>query len=158
MTIARRLGRLMPWIAGIAVLAALWVWADRLLPGPGTGGLLVVGPEECDLNQNACAAVLASGGQVLLHLEPRPVPTLQPLLVTLQLSGQDPEWVDLDLGGVEMYMGFNRARLERVGPGSYQGEAVLPVCASEAMTWAATVLPEGDAEQGQVQFRFVTRR
>jgi hypothetical protein len=158
MNIARQLVRLMPWIAGLAALAAVWFWADRLLPGAGTGGLPVVGPEECDLNQQACSAVLLSGGQVLLDLEPRPVPTLQPVSVTLQMTGQDPEWVELDLTGVEMYMGFNRAHLERVGPGSYRGEAVLPVCASEAMTWAATVLPEGDAEQGQAQFRFVTRR
>jgi len=158
MNATRRLGRLVPWIAGAAALGALWVWADRLLPGAGTEALLVVGPEECDLNERACAAVLPSGGQVLLDLEPRPMPTLKPLAVTLQLTGQDPEWVELDLAGVEMYMGFNRTRLERVEPGRYQGEAVLPVCASEAMTWAATVLPEGEAEPGQVQFRFVTRR
>lgn len=158
MNIARKLGRLVPWIAGVAALAALWVWADRLLPGPGTDAIVVVGPEECDLNERACRAVLPSGGQVLLDLEPRPMPALQPIAVTLQLTGQNPEWVELDLTGVEMYMGANRARLERVEPGRYSGEAVLPVCASEAMTWAVTVLPEGDAERGQVQFRFVTRR
>ncbi len=153
-----KLGRLVPWIAGVAALGALWVWADRLLPGGDAGELRVVAPEECDLNERACAAELSSGGEALLDLAPRPMPTLQPLAVTLQLTGQDPEWVEIDFAGVEMYMGFNRARLERVNPGSYRGEAVLPVCASEAMTWAATVLPEGDAERGQVQFRFVTRR
>jgi hypothetical protein len=45
-----------------------------------------------------------------------------------------------------------------VAPGSYRGQTVLPVCASEAMTWAAPVLPEGEQERGEVQFRFVTRR
>lgn len=154
----RRLTRLMPWLAGLAALGALWVWADRLVPGGDAPGLLVVSPEDCDLNRRACTADLPSGGQALLDLEPRPMPTLEPLAVTLQLTGQDPEWVELDLTGVEMYMGFNRARLERVAPGSYRGEAMLPVCASESMTWAATLLPEGAAEQGQVQFRFVTRR
>lgn len=158
MSIGRRIGRLVPWIAGIAALAALWVWADRLLPGADTAEMRIVAQEECDLNRSACAVELASGRTVLLDLQPRPMPTLQPLAVTLQLTGEDPEWVELDLAGVEMYMGFNRARLERVGPGSYRGEAVLPVCASEAMTWAATVLPEGETERGQVQFRFVTRR
>lgn len=154
----RRLTRLMPWLAGLAALGALWVWADRLVPGGDASTLTVVAPEDCDLNRSACAAELPSGGRALLDLEPRPMPTLEPLAVTLQLTGEDPEWVELDLTGVEMYMGFNRARLERVGPGSYRGEAVLPVCASESMTWAATLLPEGEAERGQVQFRFVTRR
>ncbi len=157
-TTGRRLGRLVPWLAGLAAIGALWVWADRLVPGRDAAALLVVAPEDCDLNQQACTADLPSGGQALLDLEPRPVPMQEPLAVTLQLTGQDPDWVELDLTGVEMYMGFNRARLERVAPGSYRGEAVLPVCASESMTWAATLLPEGAAERGQVQFRFVTRR
>lgn len=153
------LGRLAPWIAGLLLLAALWIWADRLLPPGGDAhALKIVGPEVCDLNQQACGAEPASGGQVRLDLQPRPMPSLQPLEVSLELTGQDPDWVELDLAGVDMYMGFNRSRLERVGPGRYRGEAVLPVCASEAMTWAATVLPEGDAERGEVQFRFVTRR
>lgn len=158
MNTVTKLGRLVPWIAGVAALGALWIWADRLLPGGDAGVLLVVEPDECNLNQSACAAPIRSGGEALLELEPRPMPTLQPLVATLKLTGQDPEWVEIDLDGVEMYMGFNRARLDRVGPGRYRGEVVLPVCASERMTWAATLLPEGDVERGEVQFRFVTRR
>jgi len=55
-----KLGRLVPWIAGVAALGALWVWADRLLPGGDAGELRVVAPEECDLNERACAAELSS--------------------------------------------------------------------------------------------------
>lgn len=158
MKTGRMMGRLAPWVVGLLALAALWVWADRLLPGADPAGMAVLGPGDCDLNLQACSAELPSGLRVSLDLQPRPMPTLQPLQVRLDLTGQDPEWVELDLAGVEMYMGFNRSRLERVAPGSYRGQAVLPVCASEAMTWAATVLPEGVQERGEVQFRFVTRR
>ena len=158
MQTGRVIGRLAPWVVGVLALAALWVWADRLLPGGDPAGIAVLGPDDCDLNLQACTAELPSGLRVSLDLQPRPMPTLQPLEVRLELTGQDPEWVELDLAGVEMYMGFNRSRLERVGPGSYRGETVLPVCASEAMTWAATVLPEGEQDRGEVQFRFLTRR
>ncbi|MCA1790797.1 MAG: hypothetical protein LC667_13340 [Thioalkalivibrio sp.] len=154
----RVIARLAPWVVGLLALAALWVWADRLLPGGDQAGMAVLGPDDCDLNLQACTAQLPSGLQVSLDLQPRPMPTLQPLEVRLELTGQDPEWVELDLAGVEMYMGFNRSRLERVAPGSYRGQTVLPVCASEAMTWAATVLPEGEQERTTVQFRFLTRR
>lgn len=153
-----KLGRWLPWILGVAALGALWVWADRLLPSGEAGALLIVEPDECNLNERACAVRTPSGGQALLEMAPRPMPTMQPLVATLELAGQDPAWVEIDLDGVEMYMGLNRARLDRVAPGSYRGEVVLPVCASERMTWAATLLPEGDFERGEVQFRFVTRR
>nr|WP_296748633.1 hypothetical protein [Thioalkalivibrio sp.] len=158
MNMGRVVGRMAPWAVGVLALAALWVWADRLLPGGDQAGMVVLGPGDCDLNLHACTAELPSGQKVSLDLQPRPMPTLQPLEVRLDLGGLDPEWVELDLAGVEMYMGFNRSRLERVAPGRYRGQTVLPVCASEAMTWAATVLPEGDQERGEVQFRFVTRR
>jgi hypothetical protein len=160
MDAGRILGRLAPWVAGLLALAALWVWADRLLPGGDSAAFPVIGPEACDLNLRACAADLAGGGQARLELRPRPMPALQPLEVTLEITGRDPDWVELDLAGVDMYMGFNRTRLERVGPGRYRGEAVLPVCSSgEAMTWAATLLPGGGTEmRGEAQFRFGARR
>jgi hypothetical protein len=153
-------GRLAPWVAGLLVLAALWVWADRMLPGSGTADFPVIGPEACDLNQRACTVDLAAGGYARLEMQPRPMLPLQPLAVHLELTGRDPDWVELDLAGVEMYMGFNRTRLDRVGPGRYQGEAILPVCTSgEAMTWAATLLPGGGTEtRGEAQFRFAAGR
>jgi hypothetical protein len=160
MNAGRIVGRLAPWVAGLLALAALWVWADRLLPGGDSAAFPVIGPEACDLNQRACAADLPGGGRARLEMQPRPMPTLQPLEVTLELTGRDPDWVEMDLAGVEMYMGFNRTRLERVGPGRYRGEAVLPVCSSgQAMTWAATLLPaDGQEARGEAQFRFVARR
>ena len=151
------LGRLAPWVAALLGLAALWIWADRLLPD-GEAPMQIVDPEVCDLNQQACTVDLADDGRLTLDLQPRPIPTLRPVEVRLEMSGRDPDWVELDLAGVEMFMGLNRARLERVAPGQFRGEIVVPVCVSESMTWAATLLPEGDEARSEVQFHFVTRR
>ncbi|AHE99733.1 hypothetical protein THITH_17140 [Thioalkalivibrio paradoxus ARh 1] len=91
-------------------------------------------------------------------MEPRPIRHLEPLNVEVTFSEQDPEWVEIDLSGVEMFMGYHRPRLERVAQGQYRGEAVLPACTGEQMTWAATVLPEGAADRAEARFHFVTRR
>lgn len=150
--------RVLPVVALLLTAAALWIWADRMLPKAEDAALQVLGPGECDLNAGPCGAVLRSGGTVEIGIAPVPVVGLQPLVLDIAFSEQNPEWLEIELVGVEMFMGHHRARLERVGPGAYRGEVTLPACVSDRMTWAATVLPEGRAERAGFQFRFVSRR
>lgn len=155
---AKAMVRALPWLAGLLALAALWVWADRLLPRADTAGLAILAVSDCDLNLRDCEARLPSGESVSVRIEPRPAMALQPLSLEMRFSRQDPRWLDVDLAGVEMFMGHHRVRLDRAETGVYRGDVLLPVCASEAMTWSATVLPEGDAERAEFQFQFVSRR
>ncbi len=150
--------RLLPWVVLVLLVVALAIWAQRFLADGAGTGLTVVEVGECDLSERACTVLLPSGGAARLDLAPRPVVLLEPLILELELSGRDPSWVDVDLAGVEMFMGFNRPRLERVSPGVYRGEVILPTCSSNRMTWAATVLPDGDRARAEVQFQFSTRR
>ncbi len=158
MDVQRPVIRFLPVVALLLAAAALWIWADRMLPKADDAALQVLGPEECDLNAGPCGAVLRSGGTVEIGIAPVPVVGLQPLVLDLAFSAQDPDWIEIDLVGVEMFMGHHRPRLERVGPGVYRGEVTLPACVSDRMTWAATVLPEGRAERAGFQFRFTSRR
>jgi hypothetical protein len=153
-----RFARLAPWAALLLAVVALWIWADRLLPRTDTSGLVILSPPECDLDAGDCIARLPAGDSVRVRLGPGPAAALRPLQLELAFSAQDPAWVEVDLAGLEMFMGHLRPRLERVGPGTYRGEVVLPACTGEAMTWAATVLPEGVPERAEFQFRFVSRR
>jgi hypothetical protein len=150
--------RFAPWILLLLLAVALGIWAQRFLEQPGDPGMVVLEAEDCDLNAEVCAVSLPAGGAARLGLWPRPAPTLQPLTLELELTARDPSWVEVDLAGVEMFLGHHRARLERVSSGTYRGELILPACTSHSMTWAATVLPEGDPERAEVQFRFVVRR
>jgi hypothetical protein len=150
--------RILPVAALLLVAAALWVWADRMLPRAIAPSLQILASEDCDLNAGACTVALQSGGAIEIEIVPVPIVGLRPLVFEIRLSHRDPEWIELDLAGVEMFMGHNRSYLERVGPGAYRGEVTLPVCASERMTWAATVLPEGRTDLAEFQFRFVSRR
>ncbi|WP_019595155.1 hypothetical protein [Thioalkalivibrio sp. ALM2T] len=161
---AMRFNRVAPWLVAILLLATAWVLADRYLDTGGSGDVTILQPGECDLNVAACTATHPAGGTLTLEIAPRPVPMLQPLALTLDLDATarthlgHPEALELDLAGVEMYMGFQRPRLEHAGDGRYTGETTLPICTTEAMTWAATVMPAGDPDAARVQFRFVTRR
>lgn len=159
---ARTFNQVAPWLVAGLLLATLWVLADRHLAGGGGGDdVAVLTPEICDLNEGPCSIRHPDGGEVSLEITPRPVPMLRELELQLEYRGPgspDPEWVELDFAGVEMYMGYQRPRLERVGPGAYAGTTTLPICTTEAMTWAATVLPEGNGEAARVQYRFVTAR
>jgi hypothetical protein len=150
--------RFLPVVALLLVAGALWIWADRMLPKAEDAALQILEPQECDLNAGPCSARLRSGGAVEVGIAPVPVVGLQPLVLDIAFSDQDPAWLEVDLVGVEMFMGHHRPRLERVGPGAYRGEVTLPVCVSDRMTWAATVLPEGRLERAEFQFRFVSRR
>lgn len=154
----KTLARFLPWLAGLLALAALWVWADRLLPRTDTAGLVILAASDCDLNLRDCKAGLPSGESISVHIDPRPAMALQPLSLELRFSRQDPQWLEVDLAGVEMFMGHHRIRLDRTETGVYRGDLLLPVCASEAMTWSATVLPEGDTERAEFQFQLVSRR
>ncbi|WP_018875915.1 MULTISPECIES: hypothetical protein [unclassified Thioalkalivibrio] len=163
-SLAKGFNRLAPWLVAVLLLATAWVLAERYLDTGGSGGITIVQPEDCDLNAGPCSADHPAGGTLTLGITPRPVPMLQPLELTLELDPAargnlgEPEALELDLAGVEMYMGFQRPRLEHTGGGRYVGETTLPICTTEAMTWAATVMPAGDADAARVQFRFVTRR
>ncbi|AGA35369.1 hypothetical protein TVNIR_3741 [Thioalkalivibrio nitratireducens DSM 14787] len=157
MTFSEMVSRSVPWAAALLGVAALWVWADRLLPGRGADTAVIVEPRDCDLAARTCLTPLPSGGTLRVAIEPRPIRHLEPMNVEVAFSELDPEWVEIDLSGVEMFMGYQRPRLERIAPGHYRGEAVLPACTGERMTWAVTVLPEGDPDRAEARFHFVTR-
>lgn len=161
------LSALLPWVTALVVLAAIWVWAGRWLPGGvpmlAPGG--VSGPVECQPESGPCRHVTVDGGFIELALSPVPIRALTPSVAGVQVRGGEvvrgsevPAWIEIDFAGVEMYMGFNRFRLESDVAGGFSGEFLLPVCSRERMTWLATLLPEGDASRPLAQFTFVARR
>ncbi len=161
---ATRFNRIAAWLVALLLVATAWMLAERYLDTDAPTDLAVVQPEECDLNTGACSTVLPLGGEVRLTITPRPIPMLRELTLELELDTtarvalEEPDALELDLAGVEMYMGFQRPRLEHTGGGLYRGTTTLPICTTESMTWAATAMPAGTPEASFVQFRFVTAR
>jgi hypothetical protein len=112
----------------------------------------------CDLNLQTCIVDLPQGARLELGVEPRPIPTLRPIMLDMRLSGIEPEKVEVDFAGVRMNMGFNRPELTAAGQGRYAGQATLPVCVTGAMEWQATALLHTAAGTVSVPFRFEAGR
>ena len=143
------LGALLLGGAGL-VLHAVW---PILFPP-----LIAVAPwvPGCDLRHGVCTAHLPGGGKVQFSIEPRSIPVLRPLALTVRVEGLDPRSVQVDFSGTDMNMGYNRIALELVAEGSWKGQATLPVCVRSRMSWEARVLLHTDAGIMAAPFRFET--
>lgn len=119
---------------------------------------VVSGDVACDLHQQACRAVLENGRWVELSIHPRPIEMLTPLQLQVRLGGFEAERVAIDFVGIEMDMGFNRPNLFPLETGHYQGEGILALCTTEAMTWQVTVLVNEQERLGAARFFFDTQR
>lgn len=107
----------------------------------------------CNLQAQACAALLPDGARIELSITPRPIPILTPLRVEVSLSGLKANKVEIDFAGETMNMGYNRVELA-AGNDRHGGEASLPVCVSGGMSWVATVLIETDRQRIAVPYHF----
>ncbi|MBF0256648.1 MAG: hypothetical protein HQL47_09375 [Gammaproteobacteria bacterium] len=110
----------------------------------------------CNLRAGPCVSSLPDGGKLSFSISPRDIPTLSPLQLEVQISNSQAYSVEVDFSGVDMYMGYNRVRLQEQAAGSYQAEARLPVCVRDAMEWEAQVLLRGKRGYVSVPFRFIT--
>ena len=97
--------------------------------------------------------LLPGGGRVRFAVEPSAIPVVEPLRLQVWTEDLDVSLVEVDFSGVDMNMGFNRPRLERVAPGRFAGEGMLPVCVRARMSWEARVLLHTPGGLQAVPFR-----
>ncbi len=130
--------RRLPLLALLLALACVAVAAFKLtMPRPGDGER-VLAAQNCDPAADGCAAALPDGGRVTLSITPNPVRPLVPLQIRVGLEATQADRVEVLFTGVQMDMGTQRAALAGDGR-QFDGQAMLPVCTTGAMTWAATV-------------------
>lgn len=146
------------FLVDIAILLALaliavvgYKYSPLLLPKADLTLTPIAG---CDLNQRACRAELPGGGVIELAIEPRPIPVVKPMQVTVAVSGLAPAGVEIDFAGVSMNMGYNRVALDAAGDGRFAGEATIPVCVTGRMAWRATLMLETPSQRIAVPFVF----
>jgi hypothetical protein len=146
-------------LAGLLLLAVAGLAAYKAWPllFPEVSVTAVLDPD-CDLRAGACSSVLSDGARVSLSIEPRDLPVVKPLSLTVTVEGLQPQRVEVDFSGVDMNMGLNRAVLESRGEGLFHGKGMLPVCVSEAMEWEAKVLLHTRKGLVVAPYRFITVR
>jgi hypothetical protein len=133
----------------VAVAFAGHYFSPLLLP---KADVKAVPDAACDLQRQACPALLPDGKRIELSIAPRPIPILTPLRVEVSLSGIQATKVEVDFAGETMNMGYNRVALSAAN-GGHAGEASLPVCVSGGMNWIVTVLIETDRQRIAVPYR-----
>jgi hypothetical protein len=146
-------------VAGLLLMAVVVVAVYKAWPllNPTLAEVAPLDPS-CDLRAGPCDARLAGGGRVRFGIEPRSIPVVTPLRLAVETAGLDVRAVEVDFAGVDMNMGYNRAVLESVGAGVYEGQGTLPVCVRARMDWEARVLVHTAEGIMAAPFRFETRR
>ena len=140
---------------GILLIALVVVVGYKLSPLLLPRADVVIQPDPaCNLQRQACAVKLPSGGSVELAMVTRPIPMVKPFEVQVTTSGFVPGRVEVDFAGIEMNMGLNRPELAARGDGRFVGQVTLPVCITGAMDWQATVLIETGGERIAIPYRF----
>lgn len=116
---------------------------------------------QCDFSQGACINAFNLDGQpvqITLNLTPKALPIAKPLVAEINVNGYPFSTGEIDISGVNMYMGFNRQPLKKVSSGTLTGETMLAFCTENKMTWKATVILKKDKESLEVPFEFETFR
>lgn len=137
---------------GAAIGAKLW-----LSPNPEATISAPLDPA-CNLHIGPCSSMLPGGGRIELSIEPRPVPLLRPLRLTVKVEGIDARQVEIDFTGVDMNMGFNRPQLKKEDETHFSGQTTLPVCITGKMAWQASVIVANNRARFVAPFRFITSR
>lgn len=140
----------------VAGLAVGWFALPHWLASSSSHSLSVAAG--CALHETPC---VASAGPRRLHirLAPTPVPVLQPVQVHLQAEGFGAvQQVQVQVEGVDMFMGYQFASLTPAPDGGWQGSFTLPVCTLERMEWRATVALKTASGEWTAAFPFATFR
>lgn len=115
--------------------------------------------ENCDLHQQTCQAEQGAA-TVSLNITPQPIPIAKPLQINAVLKGLTAEKLELDISGINMYMGYNRVQLhaDSEQTGHYKGSSMLAFCTNEVMQWQLTLLAhQADGSVIQIPFKLETR-
>jgi len=148
------------WAAGVLLVLTLGLSIYFNFKGYFEPQVIATLPVDsnCDLLAGTCSTKLPQKGSVTLSIEPRPIPLLKPMQLSVTTKDLDVSSIEIDFAGVGMNMGYNRPVLKKTGKNQFTGEATLPVCVRRKMDWEARVLlhmPEGIV---MAPFRFYTLR
>lgn len=144
-------------LIGVLLMALLVLVGYKLSPMLLPKADLTVSPDPaCDLQAQACAVSLPSGGTATLDFATRPVPLVTPFDVLVDVQGTESVRVAVDFSGIEMNMGLIRPELAPKGNGRFAAATSLPICVTGAMDWQVTVLVETARQRIAIPFRLRT--
>tara|TARA_R110002167_G_scaffold70379_1_gene198310 strand:+ start:12126 stop:12662 length:537 start_codon:yes stop_codon:yes gene_type:complete len=169
--------RMLILLVGCSLLLAASLWLGQDLLKRQDNDTRLFAPQPCDpsqlqpqlqpqlqsqphsqrrLEQQGCNAQREKQ-QVHFFIDSAEISSQAPIPFRVKLQGFEPQRVEIELQGRDMYMGETRFTLVRGEDGQYRGHGQLPVCTTGMMTWRARVwITEAAATRGS-WFDFLAR-
>lgn len=112
--------------------------------------------QQCNLHQEECT-VKHDNAEVSLKISPHPIPIARPLGIEVATQNVQVEKMELDISGVNMYMGYNRVTLKPTTNGRFVGTSMLAFCTAQKMIWQITlIIHQADGTQIQIPYQLET--
>ena len=89
-----------------------------------------------------------------IDLSPRPVPVLRPITINVRFDNKTAATAWLDLKGVDMDMGLNRAKLQAQDGKTLQGQITIPICLTGTMRWQLELHLDEGPQSETIGFNF----
>jgi len=93
----------------------------------------------CNLNSQECSSAIENIGDITFSINPRPIPLVSNLDLTVRTDLKNIQQVKIDFKGIDMDMGPNLVTLKKNKNGDFFGIGMLPVCIRRSMNWQAFV-------------------
>ncbi len=112
--------------------------------------------KNCDLHHTSCIAKMGDA-EVALKISPHPIPIARPLGIEVAIKNLQVQKMELDISGVNMYMGFNRVELRSINSNRFVGTSMLAFCTTQKMIWQVTlIIHQPDGNQIQIPYNLET--
>ncbi|BCN94208.1 hypothetical protein THMIRHAM_19930 [Thiomicrorhabdus immobilis] len=113
-------------------------------------------PKTCDLHTESCTAKMGDS-TITLKISPHPIPIARPLGIEVDVTNLDVQKIELDISGINMYMGYNRVTLTQASADRYIGTSMLAFCTNQKMLWQVTLMiHQKDGTQIQIPYTLET--
>ncbi|MCX2682820.1 hypothetical protein OQH60_02935 [Campylobacter sp. MIT 21-1685] len=104
-------------------------------------------PLSCDLNKQDCAFDF-QGKKVIVSFSPKPLQSLEVTHFSIKNFG-DYEDLELQIYGLNMFMGTIKPKLNKINKTDYEGKMALAACTLDSMRFRAEL-----KQQQQILFSF----
>ena len=112
--------------------------------------------KNCDLQEEACSVTLEDGSDITLSINPRPIPLMKPIELSVKTKGINLDSLKLKVYATNMNMGLIEKSLGKTAKNSYEGRITLPTCIVGNMIWNVNIIANKPTKSIGATFEFKT--
>jgi len=112
--------------------------------------------KNCDLQKEACSVILEDGSDITLSINPRPIPLMKPIELTVRTKGINLDNLKLKVYATNMNMGLIEKSLNKTVKNIYKGKITLPTCIVGNMIWDVNIIVNKPTKSIGATFEFKT--